>query len=72
MDTYDPDDEGEELIAELDAAEDPFSGAEGEADETGGPDRAELVATRAELKRIEAENAELKDQLTRRQADFEN
>ena len=72
MDTYDPDDEGEELIDELDAAEDPFSGAEAEADETGGPDRAELVATRAELKRIEAENAELKDQLTRRQADFEN
>jgi molecular chaperone GrpE len=72
MDTYDPDDEVEELIAELDAAEDSFSGAEAEADETGGPDRAELVATRAELKRIEAENAELKDQLTRRQADFEN
>jgi molecular chaperone GrpE len=72
MDTYDPDDEGEELISELDAAEDPFSGAEPEADETGGPDRAELVATRAELKRVEGENAELKDQLTRRQADFEN
>jgi len=44
---------------------------EAEADE-GGPDRAELIATRAELKRVEAENAELKDQLTRRQADFEN
>jgi molecular chaperone GrpE len=73
MDTYDPDDEGQELISELDAAEeDPFSGAEPEAEETGGPDRAELIATRAELKRIEAENAELKDQLTRRQADFEN
>jgi molecular chaperone GrpE len=73
MDTYDPDDDGEELISELDeAAEDPFSGAETGTDETGGPDRAELVATRAELKRVEAENAELKDQLTRRQADFEN
>lgn len=72
MDTYDPDDEGEELIDELDAAEDSFSGAEPEADETGGPDRAELVATRAELKRVEAENAELKDQIRRRQADFEN
>ena len=69
MDTYDPDDEGEELISELDEA---FGDAEPEADETGGPDRAELVATRAELKRIETENAELKDQLTRRQADFEN
>lgn len=73
MDTYDPDDDGEELISELEeAAEDSFSGAEPGTDETGGPDRAELVATRAELKRVEAENAELKDQLTRRQADFEN
>jgi molecular chaperone GrpE len=73
MDTYDPEEEGDELIAELDeAAEDPFSGAAPEADETGGPDRVELIATRAELKRVEAENAEIKDQLTRRQADFEN
>src|SRR6185503_14547559 len=46
--------------------------AEPAPDETGGPDRAELIATRAELKRIESENAEIKDQLTRRQADFEN
>ena len=38
----------------------------------GGPDTAELIATRAELKRVEAENAELKDRLARRQADFEN
>ena len=38
----------------------------------GGPDRAELIATRAELKRVEAENADLKDKLARRQADFEN
>ena len=40
--------------------------------ETGGPDTAELIATRAELKRVEAENAEVKNQLARRQADFEN
>ena len=75
MDTYDPDYEDEELIPALDATDDPFSGAEedaGEAGEVGGPDRAELVATRSELKRVEAENVELKDQLTRRQADFEN
>jgi molecular chaperone GrpE len=39
---------------------------------SGGPDTAELIATRSELKRIEAENAELKDRLARRQADFEN
>jgi molecular chaperone GrpE len=51
-------------------------------EEIGGPDRAELIATRAELKRVEAENAELKrveaenaelrNSLARRQADFEN
>ncbi len=40
--------------------------------EGGGPIVAELVATRAELKRIEAEVDELKDRLARRQADFEN
>jgi molecular chaperone GrpE len=68
MDTYDPDDEDEQL----EVAEVPFSGAEPETDETGGPERAELIATRAELKRVEAESAELKDQLKRRQADFEN
>jgi molecular chaperone GrpE len=39
---------------------------------SGGPDTAELVATRAELKRVQNENAELKDRLARRQADFEN
>ena len=72
MDTPDPDIEGEELISALDQTEDSFSGAEIETDDAGGPDRAELIATRAELKRVETENTELKDQLTRRQADFEN
>jgi molecular chaperone GrpE len=38
----------------------------------GGPEVAELVATRAELKRLEGELKELKDGLARRQADFEN
>ena len=33
---------------------------------------AELVATRAELKRVEGEVADLKDRLARSQADFEN
>jgi molecular chaperone GrpE len=41
-------------------------------EDPGGPDTAELIATRAELKRVEAENAELKNSLARRQADFEN
>ncbi len=74
MDRLDPDNEGEELSSELDdlAADDAFDEVEIETDEAGGPDRAELIATRAELKRVEAENADLRDQLTRRQADFEN
>src|SRR4051812_12813520 len=75
MDRLDPDNEAEELSSEVNdlTADDPFEEAEPESDETGGgPDRAELIATRAELKRVETENAELRDQLTRRQADFEN
>jgi molecular chaperone GrpE len=66
----DVDDEGEEI--DLDS-EDLFEGLEVDTGETtGGPDTAELIATRAELKRVETENAELKDRLQRRQADFEN
>ena len=59
---------------EEDASLDALSSAEpAETSETaGGPDTAELIATRSELKRVEAENAELKNQLARRQADFEN
>ena len=38
----------------------------------GGPAVAELVATRAELKRVESELSEMRDRLARRQADFEN
>jgi molecular chaperone GrpE len=38
----------------------------------GGPEVAELVATRAELKRLESEVKELREGLARRQADFEN
>lgn len=38
----------------------------------GGPEVAELVASRAELKRLQAELAEAKDAAARRQADFEN
>jgi molecular chaperone GrpE len=38
----------------------------------GGPEVAELVASRAELRRLEGEVKELKDGLARRQADFEN
>jgi molecular chaperone GrpE len=37
-----------------------------------GPMLAELIATRAELRRVETERAELREALARRQADFEN
>jgi molecular chaperone GrpE len=48
-------------------------GSPGDAAPTaGGPEVAELVATRAELKRLEGEVKELRDGLARRQADFEN
>lgn len=38
----------------------------------GGPELAELVATRAELKRLQTALAETQDALSRRQADFDN
>ena len=38
----------------------------------GGPAVAELVATRAELKRLQAQLSEAQEALARRQADFEN
>jgi molecular chaperone GrpE len=73
MPREDPDYEAEEidLSDESLSEEDLFSAGEVEP-ESGGPDRAELIAARSELKRIEAENAELKDLIARRQADFEN
>ncbi|MEN3327630.1 MAG: molecular chaperone GrpE [Acidobacteriota bacterium] len=73
MPREDPNYEGEEvdLSDESLNEEDLFSAGDVEP-EGGGPDKAELVAARAELKRIEAENAELKDLVARRQADFEN
>jgi len=39
---------------------------------SAGPMLAELIAARAELKRLETERTELQDKLSRRQADFEN
>jgi len=38
----------------------------------GGPELAELIAARSELKRLQSELAESRDALARRQADFEN
>lgn len=40
--------------------------------EAAGPVFAELLATRAELKRLETEVTDLRDKFARRQADFEN
>jgi molecular chaperone GrpE len=53
---------------------DPSVAASTSAEEalSGGPEVAELVASRAELKRLQAELAEAKDAAARRQADFEN
>ena len=48
------------------------TGEQSASGETAGPVFAELVASRAELKRVETEIADLKDRLARRQADFEN
>ncbi|MGH9873113.1 MAG: nucleotide exchange factor GrpE [Pyrinomonadaceae bacterium] len=65
-DVYDLDDEFETLAP-------PAKGSTGDlALNMGGPEVAELVATRAELKRLEGEVKELKESLARRQADFEN
>lgn len=47
-------------------------GAEATGGKSTGPMMAELVATRAELKRVEAERADLQDRLMRRQAEFDN
>lgn len=38
----------------------------------GGPDLAELIASRAELKRLQAALAEAQESIARRQADFDN
>ena len=76
MNRQDPDNQGDDVLSDADydfTTEDLFGGGEDEPDEAaGGPATAELIATRAELKRVEAENAELKDRFARRQADFEN
>jgi molecular chaperone GrpE len=62
--SVDPLDEMEDISIDADASDSAVTG--------GGPEVAELVATRAELKRLEGEVKELKEALARRQADFEN
>src|SRR5256885_1476738 len=50
------------------------SSAEGRGEDVlvGGPDLAELIASRAELKRLQTALAEAREAVARRQADFEN
>jgi molecular chaperone GrpE len=57
-----------------DADEGSPAGAESKSAESnlGGPDLAELVASRSELKRLQAALAEAQEVVARRQADFEN
>jgi len=65
--------ENEDVFVSGDDLDQYLAGDEPETEESGaGPATAELIATRSELKRVEAENAELKDRLARRQADFDN
>jgi len=77
MDSEDYTTVGDDDVFELDdepqQAAPPAKGSTGDlALNMGGPEVAELVATRAELKRLEGEVKELRDSLARRQADFEN
>jgi molecular chaperone GrpE len=65
--------------SEATAAEEDYVTGSGEedpdaaqADFSGGPGLAELIASRAELKRLQTVSAEAQDVLARRQADFEN
>ena len=72
-DTTAGDDDVFELNDEFDQPLPPAKGSTGDlALNRGGPEVAELVATRAELKRLEGEVKDLRDSLARRQADFEN
>jgi molecular chaperone GrpE len=64
------DDDPPEASSQADGTSEDIAPASGGP--AGGPEVAELVATRAELKRLETEVKELKDALARRQADFEN
>lgn len=53
-----------------DFVDSPDANGRSEEPTTGGPDLAELVATRAELKRLQSELTEAKDAAARRQADL--
>jgi|SRR5580765_122390 len=62
---------GADFDAEMTASSSP-AGVDEPRDAMGGPELAELVASRAELKRLQGALAEAQDSLARRQADFDN
>ena len=69
----DPLEEEQALAGNGGAEDEPIIDANAQAEaEAGGPLTAELVASRAELKRLQTALAEAQDALVRRQADFEN
>ncbi len=73
MDRLDPDNESRfSSESELDQSADEAVEIDVSEAFEGGPETAELIATRSELRRVQEENAELRNQLARRQADFEN
>jgi len=67
-------DDGAVSLELVDDPQDEVGGTTGELPTSveGGPAVAELVATRAELKRLQAQLSEAQEALARRQADFEN
>ena len=68
----DDQDMSEALPEENDFADELSATPEASEDAAGGPELAELIATRAELKRLENALAEAREAVARRQADFEN
>jgi molecular chaperone GrpE len=71
-DQLDAEPEEDDVIGTIPAWEGDRTPPETATSETAGPVFAELLATRAELKRLEAEAVEMRDKAARRQADFEN
>jgi molecular chaperone GrpE len=71
-------DEKDEMTSEpleepdFDTAEEFGAESDPQVEPKGGPELAELIATRSELKRLQTALAEAQDAQARRQADFEN
>src|SRR5229473_6153535 len=64
--------ETDEQAAERGSGSGEKGSLEAQTGELAGPVFAELLATRAELKRVQSEVSELRDTVARRQADFDN